>query len=176
MITKFYKNWRASVIDISFTLKETIKNLNKTALRLCLVNRNNRFYGIITDGDIRRALLKGVKLSDNIIKAVNKKPFFIYEKNLNKKNLEELISTINEKLKNKFINSENILITRDRHRQNLEQCVSCLENFKKKNEAEDFDKAAEDLRMATRHLGMIVGKVDVEEVLGSIFNDFCIGK
>ncbi len=99
MITKFYKNWRASVIDISFTLKETIKNLNKTALRLCLVNRNNRFYGIITDGDIRRALLKGVKLSDNIIKAVNKKPFFIYEKNLNKKNLEELI----KKSKSNFI-------------------------------------------------------------------------
>ena len=45
-----------------------------------------------------------------------------------------------------------------------------------KNEVEDFDKAAEDLRLATRHLGMIVGKVDVEEILGSIFNDFCIGK
>ena len=40
----------------------------------------------------------------------------------------------------------------------------------------DFDKAAEDLRLATRQLGMIVGKVDVEEILGSIFNDFCIGK
>ena len=45
-----------------------------------------------------------------------------------------------------------------------------------KNEKKDFDKAAEDLRLATRHLGMIVGKVDVEEILGSIFNDFCIGK
>ena len=43
-------------------------------------------------------------------------------------------------------------------------------------EIADFDKAAEDLRLATRQLGMIVGKVDVEEILGSIFNDFCIGK
>ena len=50
------------------------------------------------------------------------------------------------------------------------------QRFLKKNEIEDFDKAAEDLRLATRHLGMIVGKVDVEEILGSIFNDFCIGK
>jgi len=100
----------------------------------------------------------------------------IYVSIKNEKNLEQLIFTINEKLKNKFINSDNVLITRDRHRQNLEQCVACLENFKNKNESEDFDKAAEDLRMATRHLGMIVGKVDVEEVLGSIFNDFCIGK
>ena len=45
-----------------------------------------------------------------------------------------------------------------------------------KNNKEDFDKAAEDLRLATKHLGVIVGKVNVEEILGSIFNDFCIGK
>ena len=51
-----------------------------------------------------------------------------------------------------------------------------LKNFLEKNNKKDFDKAAEDLRLATRHLGMIVGKVDVEEILGSIFNDFCIGK
>ena len=51
-----------------------------------------------------------------------------------------------------------------------------LQNFKEKKSSLNFDKAAEDLRLATRHLGMIVGKVDVEEILGSIFNDFCIGK
>jgi tRNA modification GTPase len=68
------------------------------------------------------------------------------------------------------------LITRERHRQHLEQSLNYLKHFEEKNDAEDFDKAAEDLRLATRHLGMIVGKVDVEEILGSIFNDFCIGK
>ena len=68
------------------------------------------------------------------------------------------------------------MITRERHRQHLEQSLNHLKNFTEKKEAEDFDKAAEDLRLATRHLGMIVGKVDVEEILGSIFNDFCIGK
>ena len=56
------------------------------------------------------------------------------------------------------------------------QCGDHLKNFLDKNDKKDFDKAAEDLRLATRHLGMIVGKVDVEEILGSIFNDFCIGK
>ncbi len=91
-------------------------------------------------------------------------------------NINKLILEIKNKLKNQFINSEEILITRERHRQHLEQVVSHLENFENKKDAEEFDKAAEDLRLATRHLGMIVGKVDVEEVLGSIFNDFCIGK
>ena len=51
-----------------------------------------------------------------------------------------------------------------------------IENFKNKKLSEEFDKAAEDIRLATKHLGIIVGKVDVEEILGSIFNDFCIGK
>ena len=55
-------------------------------------------------------------------------------------------------------------------------CRSFKKFFADKNDKKDFDKAAEDLRLATRHLGMIVGKVDVEEILGSIFNDFCIGK
>ena len=91
-------------------------------------------------------------------------------------NLDKLISKIKERLKTKFIINEDILITRERHRQHLVQCSDNLRNFLEKNDKKDFDKAAEDLRLATRHLGMIVGKVDVEEVLGSIFNDFCIGK
>jgi len=91
-------------------------------------------------------------------------------------NLNKLINLIKSKLKSKFVSSGDILITRERHRQNLISCVAHLEIFNKKKNAKDFDKAAEDLRLATRHLGMIVGKVGVEELLGSIFNDFCIGK
>ena len=91
-------------------------------------------------------------------------------------NIEELILKIKNHLKNKFITSDDILITRERHRQHLQQCLDHLKNFNQKKDLQDFDKAAEDLRLATRHLGMIVGKVDVEEILGSIFKDFCIGK
>ena len=91
-------------------------------------------------------------------------------------NLDKLILKIKNKLKTKFIVNEDILITRERHRQHLIQCSDNLKNFIEKNDKKDFDKGAEDLRLATRHLGMIVGKVDVEEILGSIFNDFCIGK
>ena len=92
------------------------------------------------------------------------------------KNLDVLLNSIKEILKNKFISSGDIFITRQRHRANLEKCLEHLRNFEGKNYVEDFDKAAEDLRLATRNLGAIVGKVDVEEILGTIFNDFCIGK
>ena len=92
------------------------------------------------------------------------------------RNIDKLISKIKNNLENKFIVDEDILITRERHRQNLLQCAEHLTNFLDKNDKKDFDIGAEDLRLATRQLGMIVGKVDVEEILGSIFKDFCIGK
>jgi len=112
---------------------------------------------------------------DNIAEEIKKyEPVLISIKK--EKNLDKLINLIKENLKNKFILQDDIYITRQRHRTNLEKCVEHLTNFEEKNSLEDFDKAAEDLRLATRYLGTIVGKVDVEEILGSIFNDFCIGK
>ena len=114
----------------------------------------------------------GVKKMNSEIQKYN--PILISVKE--EKNLDKLINLIKENLKNKFVSSEDIFITRQRHRLNLEECLESLKKFEEKETIEDFDKAAEDLRMATRYLGMIVGKVEVEEILGSIFNDFCIGK
>ena len=114
----------------------------------------------------------GIDQISNEIKKYN--PTYISIKE--EKNLDKLINLIRENLKNKFISSNDIFITRERHRINLEKCFESLKNFEKKNSLEDFDKAAEDLRLATRYLGIIVGKVDIEEILGSIFSDFCIGK
>jgi tRNA modification GTPase len=91
-------------------------------------------------------------------------------------NINTLVDEIKKKLKNKFIVNNNILISRERHRSNLEKCIFHLENFLENNSINELDKAAEDLRLATRNLGRVVGDVDVEEVLGKIFNDFCIGK
>ena len=92
------------------------------------------------------------------------------------KNIDILIKKLKEKLSNKFIVNNNTLITRERHRVKLNECLKEIDNFLSKDQNNNIELAAEDLRMATRHLGSIVGKVDVEEILGSIFKDFCIGK
>ena len=94
----------------------------------------------------------------------------------NNKNINILIKKIKEKLSKKLISKNNTLITRERHRVKLKDCLKEIDKFLKKDQSKDIELAAEDLRMATRHLGSIVGKVDVEEILGSIFKDFCIGK
>ena len=92
------------------------------------------------------------------------------------KNIDKLINKIKEKLGKKFSSNNSALITRERHRVKLNECLKEIDKFLKKDQNKDLELAAEDLRMATRHLGSIVGKVDVEEILGSIFKDFCIGK
>ncbi|MDC0344146.1 tRNA uridine-5-carboxymethylaminomethyl(34) synthesis GTPase MnmE [Pelagibacteraceae bacterium] len=94
----------------------------------------------------------------------------------NNKNVDILIKKIKEKLSKKFTSNNNALITRERHRVKLNDCLKEIDKFLEKDQNKDIELAAEDLRMATRHLGSIVGKVDVEEILSSIFKDFCIGK
>ena len=92
------------------------------------------------------------------------------------KNIDKLINLIKQKLNKKFSSNNSALVTRERHRVKLNECLKEIDKFLKKDQNKDLELAAEDLRMATRHLGSIVGKVDVEEILGSIFKDFCIGK
>ena len=179
------------VVSDTAGIRDSKNEIEKKGIKLALDKAENADLKLIVI-DAKSIDFKGVLkelMDENAILVVNKSDLLKEDLNSeiknyehvlisvkNNLNLEDLILKIKNKLKNKFITSEDILITRERHRQHLEQSLNYLKNFEEKNEAEDFDKAAEDLRLATRHLGMIVGKVDVEEILGSIFNDFCIGK
>jgi len=160
-------------------IKLSLNRADEADLKLVVVDVKNPDFTDVLKGLLEQNAILVINKSDLLkgdidpeIKKFNHVLISIKE-NLN---IDELILKIKNNLKNKFITRDDILITRERHRQHLEQCLAHLNNFNKKNEVEDFDKAAEDLRLATRHLGMIVGKIDVEEILGSIFNDFCIGK
>ena len=65
------------------------------------------------------------------------------------------------------------VVTRARHRAALEECVEALTRFDPEKSSE---LAAEDLRLAARSLGRVIGEIDVEDILDVIFRDFCIGK
>lgn len=70
--------------------------------------------------------------------------------------------------------AEGTIITRERHRRHLKQCVEHLDRFL--SARLQMDAAAEELRLAMLELGRVTGRVDVEELLDIIFRDFCIGK
>ena len=160
-------------------IKIALKRAEDADLRLVIISSKNVDFSSVLKKLLTKNAILVVNKSDLIKGKLNsklKKYEYVLISIKKNTNLNKLITKIKSKLKNKFTTTEDILITRERHRQNLINCVQHLEKFQKKKTAQDFDKAAEDLRLATRHLGMIVGKVDVEELLGSIFNDFCIGK
>ena len=160
-------------------IKLSLNRAEEADLKLIVVDAKNIDFTDVLKGLMDQNAILVINKSDLLKEDINpeiKKLNYVLISIKENLNIDELISKIKNNLKNKFINSDDILITRERHRQHLQQCLEHLENFNKKNDIEDVDKAAEDLRLATRHLGMIVGKVDVEEILGSIFNDFCIGK
>ena len=154
---------RAEDADLRLIILSS-KNADFTSNLKALLNKNSIL--VVNKSDLIKGKLNSkFKKYDHVLISIKK------DLNLNK-----LIAKIKNKIKINFSSNQDILITRERHRQNLVNCVYHLEKFQKKKSAQDFDKAAEDLRLATRHLGMIVGEVGVEELLGSIFNDFCIGK
>lgn len=68
---------------------------------------------------------------------------------------------------------ESPALTRPRHRHALNEALASLRHAQQATAPELF---AEDLRLATRAIGRITGSVDVEEILDSVFRDFCIGK
>lgn len=66
------------------------------------------------------------------------------------------------------------LLTRARHRVELGAAHAALQRYG--DAALGPELKAEELRIAAHHLGRLTGRIDVEEVLGAIFAEFCIGK
>lgn len=87
--------------------------------------------------------------------------------------IDQLLAKITQRVEDYFSIGGAPLLTRQRHRENLERCVQSLIEF---NLSKDIELAAEDLRLSARYLSAITGKIDVEMILGEIFSNFCIGK
>ena len=69
------KNWRDALISHSASLRDAVAQMSETGWQIAVVvESNDRLAGVLTDGDIRRALLQGMDLSVPITKAMNAKP------------------------------------------------------------------------------------------------------
>ena len=88
-------------------------------------------------------------------------------------NINNLLEKIYAYLSEQYNISSANLITRQRYKESL---FECLENLKRFDLSKEIELAAEDIRLAARALGKITGQVEVNEILDKIFNNFCIGK
>ena len=72
MFKKDKYNWKSSILSPDHQIKDAITNLNKTNLQIVLISKKNKLVGTITDGDIRRSLLKGYSLNEKVSKIMKK--------------------------------------------------------------------------------------------------------
>ena len=67
--------WRNALLPATATLQDAIRNLNDSALQIALVvSPEEMLIGTITDGDIRRGLLRGLSLSSRVDDIVHREP------------------------------------------------------------------------------------------------------
>ena len=89
--------------------------------------------------------------------------------------LDELVNAI-ARYADSFFTPEPALVTRERQRAHLIETGLALQGAQRAAQDGREEIMAEQLRLATRALGKLLGRVDVEDVLDVIFRDFCIGK
>lgn len=124
MIKKI-KNFKDIILSENKTIHDAILILQKKALQILLVkNKNNDYLGTVTDGDIRRSLLKKNNLNNKILTAVNEKSIYV-DKTVPKVFVLEL-------MKKYSVNS--IPIISKKKILGLYKKVDDFENYKKHNE------------------------------------------
>lgn len=90
--------------------------------------------------------------------------------------LQDLIAAIGLRLRQRTAGAGSL--TRERHRIAIGRAIEAMESVRAEvmRGTQQTELAAEDLRRAIRALDSLVGRVDVDALLGEIFASFCIGK
>ena len=74
-------------------IKKCLKQLNLSQEKILIcINKKKEFQGVITDGDLRRALLQGASLKDKINNYIKKNALFVNQ-NISKEKALSLLST-----------------------------------------------------------------------------------
>ena len=98
------------LVSKKISIRQSMKILDKTAEKcLLVIDKNKQLLGTLTDGDIRRSILDGVKVSRDISTSYNSKPKVVYK---NKDTLKEAKSLMlnNNLVLIPIIDSKNIVI------------------------------------------------------------------
>ncbi len=171
-------------------LRETEEEIEQLGIKLA--------YSKIQDADLVLCLFDAskdsVQIFDKIKKSFKNKILFVANKSDNltfeqcselqkqgcvtisakqRQGIDILLDRIHSYIEEQFTSNSNLLITRTRYREALQETLENLDMFNLKKEIE---LSAEDIRLAARGLGKITGRIEVDDILNKIFGSFCIGK
>lgn len=72
------QQWRQAILPANANIADAVRNLDETALKIVIVaNVEGVLQGTISDGDIRRGLLKGLDLTSPITAVINRNPMVV---------------------------------------------------------------------------------------------------
>ena len=101
-------SWKQTILNIDASIKDAVVNLDESGLQIVLVTDNKRLVGTVSDGDIRRGILGGINLDDNISKIIDGPPMTVLS---NTSRNEAVILMQNNKIKHlPIVNDNNELL------------------------------------------------------------------
>ncbi|MGL6399609.1 nucleotidyltransferase family protein [Aeromonas veronii] len=75
------KNWKKVVLSPEHSVRDALAVINEQALRVCLVvDQQQHLLGVVTDGDIRRAILNNISLTQSVTAVMNSTPITVSAK------------------------------------------------------------------------------------------------
>lgn len=90
--------------------------------------------------------------------------------------LEGLLAAVAARARSLLPGSDEVLLTRARHRTALADAADALERALALGASGDLGLLAEEVRLASRAIGRVTGAFGVEDILDRVFREFCIGK
>ena len=77
-MTTIEGRWRQAMLHTSASMHEAVRNLDQVAIKIILViNDGGELEGTLSDGDIRRGLLKGLNLNSGIASVIHHNPLVV---------------------------------------------------------------------------------------------------
>ena len=162
-------------------LRETTDKIEAEGIRRALKKAQDADLKIFLI-DAANPILRPDLIDENTLVVVNKIDSAALAKDFsdylcisltNNTNTSQLLEKLAEKISEMIPVQNSPMITQERYRVALKNCVENLKNF---SLDKNIELASEDLRMTARELGKITGKIDIENLLDVIFSRFCIGK
>ena len=166
-----------AVLDLSLPSEQIKADANDILARTDLTSQKLIFVG--NKADIK-GVNKNVKDIYNLVLSIDNKgvnPAFAEISALTGFGLPELKELLEKTQSNRIDSSASVLVSNARHYQELKAAENDLREVRLALDTSlSTELVAQDLRSALAHLGAITGEFTTDEILGNIFQNFCIGK
>jgi len=165
----------AGLVIYTHELSEDSKSIAEKFIALHLEKEKSALI-VLTKLDQFGHSCNSYDIEESVSTLTNRTPTLLISAKENK-NLDKLRDLISSTLESKSTNGDQVLISSARHFEALQQTLNHLNQvLTGLSNGSPSDILALDLRHAMHHLGEISGEIHTDDLLDSIFSNFCIGK